>query len=334
MKPGPRNLITDVPGLKVGHAEDETIKTGVTVLIGDERFVAGMSVMGGAPGTRETDMLNPDKMVDKIDALVLSGGSALGLAAAQGVADTLRRAGRGFFVGSRCVPIVPAAIVFDLINGGNKDWEENPYPELGRVALENATQDFAIGTAGAGTGALTAGLKGGLGSASLVLDNGATVGALAVVNPTGRVTMGESANFWANAFEMNDEFGGLGPAPVAPTYAQTLYTKGAGLGELANTTICIVATDMQLDKAQAQRMATAAQDGIGRAISPAHTPVDGDLVFAVSTCDRPMKDRVADAVSLGHAAATCLSRAIARAVYEATPAPGDLFATWRDKFGA
>lgn len=333
MAPGPRNLITDVPGLMVGHAQDHNVKTGVSVLIADRRFVAGVSVMGGAPGTRETDALQPDKMVGEFDALVLSGGSALGLAAAQGVADALRAKGQGFYVGDQCVPIVPGAIIFDLGNGGDKDWLENPYPALGRQALEAATKDFAIGTAGAGTGALTAGLKGGLGSASLVLENGATVGAMAVVNPTGSVTMGKGGHFWANAFEWGTEFGGLGPAPSRPSYAETAYTKGAAMGELANTTIAIVATDMALDKAQAHRMAIAAQDGIGRAVSPAHTPVDGDLVFAVSTQERPLQNPVADAVALGHGAATCLSRAIARAVYEATPAKADLFPTWRERFG-
>lgn len=334
MRPGPLNLITDVTGLLVGNAENDAIKTGVTVLTGVKPFVAGVAVMGGAPGTRETDLLAPDKLVAKVDALVLSGGSALGLAAAQGVADAMRQTGRGFAIGDQRVPIVPAAIIFDLINGGDKSWLENPYPELGRQALDNADEQFAIGSAGAGAGALSAGLKGGLGSASLMLENATAVGALAAVNPTGSVTMGKSPHFWANPFEIGDEFGGLGPVATPLSYAETRFTKGEAFAQMANTTIAIVATDLALDKAQATRMATAAHDGIGRAISPAHTPIDGDLIFALSTGARPIEDAQQDLLGIGHAAAICLSRAIARAIYEASPAPGDLFPTWRQLFGA
>ncbi len=333
MQPGPRNLITDVAGLRVGNAEDHKVKSGVTVLIGDKPFVAAVDVMGGAPGTRETDLLAPDKLVEAIDALVLSGGSAFGLDAGSGVTDALARAGRGFQVGPVRVPIVPGAIIFDLINGGDKQWGTNPYRGLGEQALENAAEDFALGTAGAGTGALTAGLKGGLGSASLVLENGMTVGALVVANPTGTVTMGRHPNFWANAFEMNGEFGGLGPAGEPVSFAETAMTKAQVMAEIANTTIAIVATDAVLTKAQAKRMAVAAHDGMGRAISPAHTPVDGDLIFAVSTGEKALQDPLADAIALGHAASVCLARAIARAIYLASPAPGDLAPSWQEKFG-
>ncbi len=166
MTPGPRNLITDVAGLRVGNAADPVLKSGVTVLTADQPFVASVHVMGGAPGTRETDLLAPDKSVQAVDALVLSGGSAYGLDACSGVVEGLRAAGRGFRVGPAVVPIVPGAIVFDLLNGGDKGWTVNPYAELGRRALEGAAADFALGTAGAGTGALAAMQKGGLGSAS------------------------------------------------------------------------------------------------------------------------------------------------------------------------
>ena len=166
MQTGPRNLITDVAGLRVGNAGDARLRSGVTVLTADAPFTAGVHVMGGAPGTRETDLLAPDRAVQQVDALVLSGGSAFGLDAASGVAEGLREAGRGFAVGAARVPIVPAAILFDLLNGGAQDWTENPYKALGRTALANASEDFAIGTEGAGTGATTATLKGGLGSAS------------------------------------------------------------------------------------------------------------------------------------------------------------------------
>lgn len=328
MRPGARNLITDVPGLVVGNADDDRLRSGVTVLTAATPFTAAVHVMGGAPGTRETDLLAPDRLVAGVDALVLSGGSAFGLAAATGVADGLRAAGRGFRVGDRTVPIVPAAIVFDLLNGGDKDWAENPYPTLGRRALAAAAPDFVLGTAGAGRGALARGLKGGLGSASCVLADGTTVGALVVVNALGSVCVGGDPHFWAAPFELGSEFGGLGlPSAFRPDW-EPAPTKAAGEA----TTIAIVATDAALTKAQAQRMAIAAHDGMSRAIVPAHTLLDGDLVFAASTGARPLPDRVAGEFALGHAAAACLSRAIARAVYEARPEEGDLFPAWAAKF--
>ena len=188
MNVGPKNLITDVPGLRVGNAQDHTLKSGTTVVVGDAPFVASVHVMGGAPGTRETDLLAPDKSVAAVDALVLSGGSAYGLDACSGVVAGLRAAGRGFQVGEAVIPLVPGAILFDLLNGGQKDWDQNPYPSLGRQAFDTASEDFDIGTCGAGTGALTAMLKGGLGSASFQLPDGTTVGALVAVNPVGAVS--------------------------------------------------------------------------------------------------------------------------------------------------
>jgi len=321
---GTQNLITDVPGLTVGNARDDRLKSGVTVVLGDQPMVTGVHVMGGAPGTRETDLLAPDKMVQAVDALVLSGGSAFGLAAAQGVQDGLRAMGRGFAVGPVRVPIVPAAILFDLINGGAKDWGENPYPALGRAALAACGRRFDIGTQGAGTGATVAGLKGGLGSASLVLPNGITVGALVAVNAVGSVTVGDSPHFWAAPFEMDDEFGGLAVARQFPPLFPAPIKR---LGEA--TTIAIIATDAMLDKPQATRLATAAHDGIARAIVPAHTPHDGDLVFAASTGRQPLPQGAM--LELCHAAALCLSRAIARGVYAAQPLPGDTLPTWSQR---
>lgn len=329
MRPGPRNLITDVAGLRVGNAEDHRVRTGVTVLAGERPFTAAVHVMGDAPGTRETDLLAPDRLVQEVDALVLSGGSALGLDAASGVADALRAAGRGFAVGDQRVPIVPAAILFDLLNGGAKDWVENPYRRLGRTALAAAGEDFALGTAGAGTGATTHGLKGGLGSASAVLANGLTVGALVAVNALGSVTVGGGREFWAAPWELDGEFGGLGLPATFPAAGEPAPAKR--LGEA--TTIAIVATDARLSQAEAQRLATAAHDGMARAIVPSHTPFDGDLVFAAATGARSLPDPVADPFVLGHAAACCLARAIARAVYEAAARPGDLMPTWRTRFG-
>lgn len=324
---GAKNLITDVAGLYVGHAQDDVIKTGVTVLTAERPFVAGVHIMGGAPGTRETALLSPERLVQEVDALVLAGGSAFGLDAASGVMDGLRAAGRGFAVGDQLVPIVPAAILFDLINGGDKAWGQNPYAALGRAAFEAASPDFVLGTVGAGTGALTADLKGGLGSASVTFD-GITVGALVAVNALGRVTMGDGPQFWAAPFEMGPEFGGLGTGAFDPS-ARPLV-KGHRDGA---TTIAIVATDAVLTQAQATRMATAAHDGMARAIYPAHTPMDGDLVFAAATGARALRDPLMDTLHLGNAAAVCLSRAIARAVYEATPAAHDPLPTWAEKFG-
>ncbi len=329
MQPGRRNLITDVEGLLVGNASDAGIKTGVTVLTAEAPFVAGLHIMGGAPGTRESDLLAPDKLVQEVDALVLSGGSAFGLDAASGVADGLRAAGRGFEVAGQRVPIVPGAILFDLLNGGDKDWPANPYKALGRAALADAGEDFALGSVGAGAGATLADLKGGLGSASLMLDSGHTVGALLAVNAVGSATYGDG-HFWAAPWEMGGEFGGRGPGPGFDPGAEPT-TK---LGARQATTIAIVATDAALDQAQATRLAVAAHDGMARAIHPSHTPYDGDLVFAAATGARPLIDPERDPLLLGHAAATCLSRAIARGVYEATPAPGDMLPCWREKFGA
>ncbi|RYE09959.1 MAG: peptidase S58 family protein [Hyphomicrobiales bacterium] len=335
MKTGPLNLITDVAGLRVGNAEDHHIKTGSTVLVGDRPFRASFDVMGGSPGTRETELLAPDKLVEDIDAIVLSGGSAFGLDAASGVSDGLRAMGRGFPVADVTVPIVPSAILFDLINGGDKGWANNPYRALGRRALDNARTSFEIGTAGAGTGALTANLKGGLGSASMVLRTGHTVGTLVGANGTGTVTAGERANFWAAPYEMDAEFGGLGtwPHPI-PFLESSLTKRDYANNPIANTTIAIVATDADLTKAQLKRLAVAAQDGIARAVNPAHALVDGDIVFAVSTGTRPVADPIVDIIHLGHAVAVCLARAIARGIYAARPAPNDPVPAWVEKYGS
>jgi D-aminopeptidase len=329
MRPGERNLITDVDGIFVGNAEDHRLRSGATVLTGKRPFAAAVHVMGGAPGTRETDLLAPDKLVAEVDALVLSGGSAFGLDACSGVADGLRAAGRGFAVSDVRVPIVPGAILFDLLNGGDKKWTVNPYATLGRAAYDRADRAFSLGSVGAGTGATTHSLKGGLGSASVVLRGGATVGALVAVNSIGSVTVGDGPEFWAAPWEMEDEFGGHGPARTHAPSTEPMLMKRQG----AATTIAIVATDAQLDKAQLQRMAVAAHDGMARAIVPSHTPFDGDLVFAASTGTRRLADTLGDPFLIGHAAAVCLARAIARAVFEARPMQGDRVPCWRARFG-
>ncbi|MEP0505064.1 MAG: P1 family peptidase [Paracoccaceae bacterium] len=326
MEPGPQNLITDVPGLRVGHGTDQSLKSGATVLTAGHPFTASVAVMGGAPGARETDLLQPDKSVAQVDALVLAGGSAYGLDACSGVADALRAIGRGYQVGPAIVPIVPGAIIFDLLSGGTKDWHDNPYRDLGRAAFSAASTSFDLGSCGAGTGAMSAMMKGGLGSASLVLPSGHTVGALVAANPMGSVTTPGDRHFWAAPFEIDAEFGGLGPDPNAGLGRDLDSRKSSAMMEGANTTIAIVATDALLDKSQCQRVAWAAHDGIARACLPAHSPADGDLIFAASNGDRPVTG--ADLTIIGHAAALCVSRAIARGVYHAAPHPNDLLPCW------
>ena len=344
---GAENLITDVPGLKVGNADSVTLKSGVTVLSADTPFIAGVNVMGGAPGTRDTELLAPDKVVEQIDALVLSGGSAFGLDAASGVTDALRLEKRGFRVGPVQVPIVPAAIIFDLINGGEHNWSRNPYAELGRAAHGQLATRFDLGSVGAGMGATTASIKGGLGSASLVLPDNQIVGALVVSNPHGHVNVCGSKHFWAAPFELDAEFGGCGLAqhhdasaiPVNnkfAAYAEKYGTTGDGSvpsPEGMNTTIAIVATNVKLNKSQLTRFAVAAQDGMARAIVPSHTPFDGDLVFSVSTAQQSLSDQGSEAMLLGHAAAVCLSRAIARSVYHASAFQSDTLPTWQSLYG-
>ena len=328
MRPGRRNLITDVAGIMVGQAEDHRIRTGVTVLSAAAPFTAGVHVMGGAPGTRDTALLAPDKLVQKVEALVLSGGSVYGLDAASGVAEAMRAEGRGFVFGDIAVPVTPGAVIFDLVNGGDKDWPVNPYPALGKSAYAARGEEFALGSHGAGTGGRAGTLKGGTGSASLVLESGLTVGALVAVNSVGGVVGDRAGRFHAAPFEFGEEFGGMG-APQEHDPGREPERPGVG----ENTAIAIVATDAALTKAEATRMATAAHDGIARAILPSHTPHDGDLVFAVSTGQRPMADPALDPMLLGHAAAVALSRAVARAVWEAEARPGDLLPTWRSRFG-
>ncbi len=328
MTPGARNLITDVPGLLVGNASSAAMKTGTTVLGADKPFTASVSVLGGAPGTRETDLLAPDKSVAQVDALVLSGGSAYGLDACSGVSDALRAQGRGYRVADAVIPLVPGAIIFDLLSGGDMGWVNNPYRDLGRSAYAALSDSFDLGSVGAGTGAMTAMMKGGLGSASLRLPNGITVGALVAANPMGAVTTPGDRHFWAAPFEIGDEFGGMGSDPVSGLGRSLQSRKMTGIQERTNTTIAIVATDAALTKSECQRVAVMAHDGIGRACVPAHTPGDGDLVFAVATGGNADATGAMNLGMIGHASAVCLSRAIARGVYNASPAPNDLLPTW------
>jgi L-aminopeptidase/D-esterase-like protein len=330
------NLLTDIAGVRVGHADDATLASGVTAIVFDQPFVAAMDVRGGGPGTREGALLDLANTVEKVDAIVLSGGSAFGLEAGGGVQAWLAERGRGFKVRGAVVPIVPGAICFDLLNGGNKKWGRfAPYRELGFAAAAAAGSGFALGSAGAGLGANTANLKGGLGSASAQTNDGVKVAALAVVNAVGSVTVGDGPWFWAAPFEIDGEYGGRGlPASFTPDMLTMRIKGGPAASEAESTTLAVVVTDAALTKTQAKRLAMIAQTGFARAIYPVHAPMDGDVVFAASTGERQI-DPLIGLTELGMIAANVMARAIARGVHAATalPFPGAL-PSWRDRFGS
>jgi L-aminopeptidase/D-esterase-like protein len=333
---GPRNLITDVPGILVGQAEDRGGSTGTTVVLAEQPATASVDVRGGAPGTRETELLTPDALVDRVDAVVLSGGSAFGLDAAAGVMEWLAAAGRGFEVGSSSrspmirVPIVPGAILFDLGFPGRRMWSgEPPYRALGRRAVGAATKEFAQGNAGAGLGATAGRLKGGIGSASLVLADGATVGAIVAVNSCGATVRPGCGRFWGADFAFPGEIDPQPAIPDAPFDPED-FSECKAVAAGANTTIAVVATDAALDKTGCRRLAIMAQDGLARAIRPIHTPFDGDAVFALATGAGPPATPGL-LLQLGTAAADCLARAVMRALTLAEPLGG--VPSWRQLWG-
>jgi len=337
-KPGPRNLITDVPGIAVGQRDDAQLRSGLTVIVPERPARAAADLRGGAPGTRETETMADASIANEIHALVLSGGSAFGLDAATGVQSYLREAGVGFEVGSVKVPIVPQAILFDLINGGDKDWGRYPpYRDMAYEAAAGAGPDVRLGTAGAGYGASVAQARsghrimGGIGSASLLRDDGLAIGAIVAVNAVGSVTIADTPHFWAAPFEIGHEFGGLGYPPLPlPGLAHPILKAGP----VQNTTIAAIATNAALGKGALKRLAVMAQTGLARAIAPVHTPMDGDIVFTLSTGERELADPVFELAEIGALAANTLSRAVARGVYEAggiegaadVPAYRDIFA--------
>ncbi len=318
IKIGEKNLITDVPGIKVGNVQDEDLRSGVTVVKPDEPAVASVDVRGGGPGSRETEALNSDCLVDVVHAVVLSGGSAYGLDAAGGVMSYLAKQKIGFQLEDAIIPIVPSAILFDLLNGGDKSWGDvSPYAALGHKAVSQCDTNFKLGNQGAGIGAVAGGIKGGLGSASFVYDdedNEITIGAIAAVNSMGSVTMPGSSVMWAAPFEQNNELGGQ-KVPRENDHINLDYAFELPVGK--NTTLAIVATDAILTKPQARRVAIMAQDGLARAIRPIHSPFDGDSLFVISTGRQKLSDPITGLAKLGMLAADCVARAIARGVYEA-----------------
>jgi L-aminopeptidase/D-esterase-like protein len=330
-----KNLLTDIPGVRVGHADDGTLASGVTAVIFDAPAVAAIDVRGGGPGTREGALLDLANTVDRIDAIALSGGSAFGLEAGGGVQAWLAEQGRGFAIRDALIPIVPGAIMFDLLNGGDKAWGRfAPYRDLGYAAAAAAGQTFTLGSVGAGLGATTANFKGGLGSASAATRAGVRVAALAVVNAVGSVTVGDGPWFWAAPFEIGSEYGGRGlPGAFTPDMLAMRLKGAAAASAVENTTLAVVVTDAILTKPQARRLAMIAQTGFARAIYPVHAPLDGDVLFAAATCEKPV-DPLVGLTELGLVAANVVARAIARGVFAAAPLPfpGALPA-WKDRFG-
>ncbi|WP_367595982.1 P1 family peptidase [Teichococcus deserti] len=320
-----RNLLTDVAGVSLGHSTDLRLGSGVTTVIFEPPAVAAVHIGGGAPGSRDTALLDLDATVQRIDAITLSGGSTFGLDAAGGVQAALREAGRGQVFGGMPIPLAPQAILFDLANGGDKEWGRfTPYRELGyQAAIAARPGDFALGSVGAGTGATTPLVKGGIGSASARTGSGHIVAALVAVNAVGSPLVGDGPHFWAAPFEEGDEFGGLG---LPKAFDLRLRIKG---GAPTATTIGMVVTDATLTKAECRRLALMADDGLARAILPAHAPNDGDTVFAAATGEKPG----GSLVELGHLAGIVMARAIARGVYEATALPyPNAIRSWNDKY--
>jgi L-aminopeptidase/D-esterase-like protein len=331
-----KNLLTDIDGVRVGHADDAKLASGVTAILFDPPAVAAIDIRGGGPGLRDDAVLDPVNTVDRVDAIALSGGSAFGLDAAGGVQAWLAGQGRGLAIRDAVIPIVPGAIIFDLLNGGDKGWGQYaPYRELGYAAAAAASTEFRLGSAGAGLGATTVNFKGGVGSASATTPDGIKVAALAVVNAVGSVTVGDGPWFWAAPFEVDGEFGGRGLPAAFTAEMLAMRLKGGPAATAAeNTTVTVIVTDAILTKAQAKRLAMIAQTGMARAIYPVHAPLDGDVVFAAATCAKPVEPLVG-LTELGMVAANVLARAIARGVYEATALPfAGTVPAWRDRFGS
>lgn len=345
LRPGPSNSLTDVAGLRVGHAtrREPGWLTGTTVVVAPEGgAVCGVDVRGGGPGTRETDLLDPRNLVDRVNAVMLGGGSVFGLAAADGIVRALFADGLGWPFGEpgQVAPIVPAAVLFDLDRGGHL--ERFPGPEEGATAYA-AAHDGPVeqGLVGAGTGAASGGLKGGIGTASTVLENGTTVAALVAVNSAGSPVDPRTGELFATRFGLGAEFEGIGvPDPAeleeclarAAAAAEASGRRGPGLA----TSIGVIATDATLTKAHCQKVAGIGHDGLARAINPVHTIVDGDTLFAMATGTRPEPEFL-ELFDLMHAAGDCVTRAVGHGLLAAesvdcTDQGGVALRSWRDAF--
>ncbi len=319
---GPSNSITDIDGFLVGNAHDDKLKSGVTVLTRSNSFRASVSILGGAPGTKETDLLSPDKIVDKIDGIVLSGGSAFGLDASSGVMDCLKNRNRGFDTGSIKVPIVPSAILFDLKNGGVKDWKTNPYRNLGQNAFLNISQFFEIGSVGAGCGATTSVFKGGLGTNSIFYGDRIKVGAIVAVNSVGSPCFPGTNILYSDFYGANKEY--LEKPPTISLINSTKLLKGEA------TTLGIVCTNLNFNKSDLNRIATAAHSGIARAIEPSHTPFDGDIIFSATSGTQSIYSKDKDLMLVCQLSALCITQAVGIAIKAARKKRGDKLACWAD----
>ena len=336
---GPLNALTDIAGITVGNAHDATLRSGVTVVRFEQGILCTADVGGGGPVTRETTSVAPDSTLRVAHAIVFSGGSVYGLGAGDAVTHALAAEGIGNVPvpGTPPVPVVPGAAIYDLDNGGQKTGGVSTYPDLARAALAACAREFAIGSAGAGYGAVAGTWRGGLGTASVNLGGGVLVGALAVVNPVGSAVMPDGRCLWAWPFEVDGEFGGIRPpADAAPAIGLPPDLKGSGT--LA-TTLVVVACSVPLERVALKRVAAMAQDGLARAIRPIHAPFDGDSLFAVCPDGAVEVDHHRTLV-LGAAAGDCVARAIARGVWEADgdwpehPAVRDHLAPARPRRGA
>lgn len=345
-RPGPRNALTDVDGVTVGHAVDAAARTGVTAIRFETLWPAAMRLEGGGTATREAGLLGAGVLVGRLDAVVFSGGSTWGLAAADGAAQVLGAAGRGFrlrpVAGAPPSPLVAGACLHDLNQSGDKAWGDRaPYAELGRRAVGAAGVEFALGSVGAGAGAVAGDLKGGVGSASVVTEDGFTVAALAAVNSFGSVVGPDGSNFWAAPYELEREFGGSDPAELWAAPDQWPHAKvdpaapGVAPPPPSNTTLVCVAIDAATRRDELDRIAAMAAAGVARAIRPVFAPFDGDVVYAVATERRPLpEDEAARAfvvARLGALAADTVARAIARGVYCARAFEDDAVEDWASR---
>ena len=319
---GPKNSITDIDGFLVGNAHDDNIKSGVTVLTRSTSFRASVSILGGAPGTKETDLLSPDKIVENIDGIVLAGGSAFGLDASSGVMDCLRIQNRGFDTGAIKVPIVPSAILFDLKNGGLKDWKINPYRDLGRKAFLNISDYFEVGSVGAGCGATTSVVKGGLGTNSIFYGDRIKVAAIIAVNSVGSPFFPGTNILYSDFYSGEKEF--MERPPMTALINSTKLLKGEA------TTLGIVCTNLNFNKNDLNRIAISAHTGIARAIEPSHTPFDGDIIFSATSGTEPIVNNDKDLMLVCQLSALCVTQAVGSAIKAARKKKGDQLACWVD----